>query len=502
MYNGKTLLILSVFLFFIVVFVAQSIESFKITKNNVADLKRQQVQQQFDNYLNMSEELSLLTKSVIFNDESFWHHISEAQRPEARELTRTVMYEKYLHFYETLKPRGVRQLHIHLPGGISFLRFHKPDKYGDSLINIRPTIKYVNEHLHPINGYEEGRVLGGYRYVYPIIRNDVFYGSIEISFSTDIPTYKLGLHSESTYEIIYRTENIQKAVWYDYQNTNYYPCVYFEGYSHIKSESSHIDGIDIKTKLSVKEKMNGVDKRDLKDLYTLVKADGKNYISIYVPIYGAITGEIAGYIWVLEHSVLIDEHESRLIIDITFSLLLLFIIIILLYLDKRENENKRILLQEANETDYLTDTKNRMIAEKTIEQKLSDIDNSTGSVVLIDIAAFKEINSIYGNVAGDNVLKSLSSIIKNNIDNDDLVSRWSGDKFLVIINKNILESKKIVENIISSVDNIKPKDHPKYDIYAVMTDINLHECLYNVIKKLDKLRHQSIYEECLNKVIF
>jgi hypothetical protein len=45
---------------------------------------------------------------------------------------------------------------------------HKPSKYGDNLTFIRESVAYVNKFKKPIDGFEEGRIFNGFRFVYPL----------------------------------------------------------------------------------------------------------------------------------------------------------------------------------------------------------------------------------------------------------------------------------------------------------------------------------------------
>ena len=55
------------------------------------------------------------------------------------------------------------------------------------------------------------------------------------------------------------------------------------------------------------------------------------------------------------------------------------------------------------------------------------------SVILIDIDKFKKYNDVYGHKKGDEVLFSLSSLIKNNIRKVDVFARWGGEEFIIIL---------------------------------------------------------------------
>jgi signal transduction histidine kinase/DNA-binding response OmpR family regulator len=103
--------------------------------------------------------------------------------PTTQAKIRAELYDKLSHVYTLLKRYNLKQLHFHLPDNRSFLRFHKPEKFGDDLTNIRETVRYVNEYKKPIDGFENGRVYNGYRYIYPLSYKDEHIGSVEVSFA-------------------------------------------------------------------------------------------------------------------------------------------------------------------------------------------------------------------------------------------------------------------------------------------------------------------------------
>ncbi len=68
---------------------------------------------------------------------------------------------------------GARQLHFHLaPGSTSFLRIHRPDKFGDNMDDVRHTIVRANTKLINVRGFETGRVVSGLRGVSPVFSYD------------------------------------------------------------------------------------------------------------------------------------------------------------------------------------------------------------------------------------------------------------------------------------------------------------------------------------------
>ncbi|MGL4601367.1 MAG: GGDEF domain-containing protein [Plesiomonas sp.] len=79
-------------------------------------------------------------------------------------------------------------------------------------------------------------------------------------------------------------------------------------------------------------------------------------------------------------------------------------------------------------TDGLTQLHNRhyfLSKQKNLKQRYS--------IIIIDIDNFKKINDTYGHNAGDQVLKGVANRIKNNARQDDLLIRWGGEEFVLIV---------------------------------------------------------------------
>jgi diguanylate cyclase len=82
--------------------------------------------------------------------------------------------------------------------------------------------------------------------------------------------------------------------------------------------------------------------------------------------------------------------------------------------------------------DPLTGLANRRRFEEQLEVKIRTA--SRFCLILIDLNGFKEVNDRLGHLAGDEVLKSFASKLRAQFPSADLVARWGGDEFAVIIN--------------------------------------------------------------------
>ncbi|POF32978.1 methyl-accepting chemotaxis protein [Roseibium marinum] len=77
----------------------------------------------------------------------------------------------------------IRQFQFHLPPAESFLRVHKPEKFGDDLSGFRHTVVATNTRGAPISGLEKGVAGLGNRGIAPIVHDGSHVGSVEFGLS-------------------------------------------------------------------------------------------------------------------------------------------------------------------------------------------------------------------------------------------------------------------------------------------------------------------------------
>ena len=94
------------------------------------------------------------------------------------------------------------------------------------------------------------------------------------------------------------------------------------------------------------------------------------------------------------------------------------------------------LEKEAN-TDALTGIPNRrgfnVIALEKYKDSLSK-DPKSPMVVMADIDFFKKVNDTFGHAAGDKVLRQVAAHLRKNVREDDVVARFGGEEFVLILN--------------------------------------------------------------------
>jgi diguanylate cyclase (GGDEF)-like protein len=109
----------------------------------------------------------------------------------------------------------------------------------------------------------------------------------------------------------------------------------------------------------------------------------------------------------------------------------LFIIFWLFKNIEKSDKNARQALQNQAELDYLTQLHNRYYLDRVFNQELSQ-NWQAYSVLFINVDKFKIINDQYGPLAGDQVLKEFSALLKTVFDDEDILVRHNSDEFIVI----------------------------------------------------------------------
>lgn len=131
-------------------------------------------------------------------------------------------------------------------------------------------------------------------------------------------------------------------------------------------------------------------------------------------------------------------------------------------------ERKRLEqhLKKVAQQDALTKLLNSRAISKRLEEELIRAKryNSDLSCMMLDVDYFKVINDKFGHQRGDQILKRVASIIKNALRRSDIVGRYGGDEFFVILTETKPENAKIaaerLRKIVSSLNFKLPHSAP------------------------------------------
>ncbi|MEA3383530.1 MAG: ATP-binding protein [Campylobacterota bacterium] len=308
-------------------------------------------------------------------------------KPEVIELfkdkNRQELYDELKPSYDYLLSVSFKQIHFHTKENISFLRMHRPSKYGDDLTKYRYSVKYANINKQFISGLEMGRIMPGFRFVYPLFdSNNNHLGTVESSFAVEAFSKKLKkLYNVRTSFII--DKSITKKELFKSELNSYIKSIESDNYLILKSsiDEKILKNLD-KLKLQFSNELKDIveDNIKTKKVFTIDTYINKNYKLItFLPIKDIQKNNI-GYFVIYRDSQQLKEYTEQIIYKYIISFLFFTGLMFFLY---RELNNKEFLKKEiASKTKKLQDTAVQLEEQTT---QLETLNNSLEEKIKIEV---------------------------------------------------------------------------------------------------------------------
>ncbi|MGE0268444.1 MAG: diguanylate cyclase [Candidatus Omnitrophota bacterium] len=105
-------------------------------------------------------------------------------------------------------------------------------------------------------------------------------------------------------------------------------------------------------------------------------------------------------------------------------------------------------------TDPITQIYNYRLFSQSLDREISRFKREKNdlAIFMMDLDSFKSYNDTYGHIEGDELLKNLGKILKENLRESDIVCRYAGDEFCVVLpNTNIEGAQKAAEKVVKGV---------------------------------------------------
>lgn len=283
-------------------------------------------------------DLSMVLFNEIYNQppvptlmRKAWH-VDEAGRREIR----AELYRLLLPTFQRLQENHFRQIHFHLPDGTSFLRMHKPEKFGDNILAARESVRLALAEKRHVRGFETGKLFHAFRHVTPIIVDGELVGSIE----TSVPFYAFAKWMTSSfakdYKLLLRKEVIDEKL-FDWARSYYAPAPLNPGFVHEKADlemnsqvkhPGHLAAaVGDEIELAIREQAAPL--LPLYQPFALpARAGGKTYVVAFNPLKN-IKGDPVGYIYsfTVDHTLAAFRRGSQLTYGLVTSLLLLLLVL-------------------------------------------------------------------------------------------------------------------------------------------------------------------------------
>ncbi|WP_304545023.1 sensor domain-containing diguanylate cyclase [Sulfurimonas microaerophilic] len=444
----------------------------------------------------LSEMAEVLYDTMVYDPKisEIMHQATITTDLQKEALLRAELYQLLQKKYEYMKKLGVRQLHFHAPGAVSFLRFHRVEKFGDSLAGIRESLMYVNKSKKPVECFEEGRIFNGFRHVYPLFYNKEFVGSVEISYSFKaFLNHMLKINPNASYLFLMNQEVIDTKV-FDDEKRNYIKSD-FDGYSIDKNTLNNNMGISLDEIFAINKKISKRISKDLqkKENFTvdtfIGQLQNKSVLVSFIGIKNFEEKKVA-YMVGYSYSVTMDifnKRATQMALLLTFVNVVLTLLLIILF------RNEKLKTQRASEEaihDPLTGVLNRRGFDNILDYKasISRRYDSDMSVIFFDIDHFKEVNDSYGHDIGDTILQEISDVIKANIRESDIFARWGGEEFILVLPQTSMQEGVILAEKLRA--EIKRYHFTKVEALTCsfgVTQLHDDESVDELLKRADEL---------------
>lgn len=161
---------------------------------------------------------------------------------------------------------------------------------------------------------------------------------------------------------------------------------------------------------------------------------------------------------------MVDPTESTIFWTFTmlwfmFPILLGGMLLLEILLTQWRRREKKV--HTLSQIDPLTGLFNRRTTHDRLNQliKAKNTDAAMHAVILLDLDLFKNINDVYGHSVGDEVLKLVANNLQNNIRDEDMVGRFGGEEFIIILsNTSRQQTEDIAERCRTELMKLRLSD--------------------------------------------
>ena len=166
------------------------------------------------------------------------------------------------------------------------------------------------------------------------------------------------------------------------------------------------------------------------------------------------------------------------------------------YLKKVTSAHRK--LQEMATTDPLTGLFNRRHMTHLAKKELSRHERSGHPVsfIVLDVDHFKVINDQHGHEAGDYVLTQVARVIKEQLRTQDMVARWGGEEFLVLLPDTTIDdaqigAERVRQGLLDHEWRVPSGELITLTISAGVSELNRSDDFNSAINRADRALYNS-----------
>ncbi|WP_170151113.1 diguanylate cyclase [Caminibacter pacificus] len=357
-----------------------------------------------------------LIKDLIFDKKIISMIEDYIQNPG--EKTRDDLIVELFPKYLVLKKYKVSQFHLMLPNGASLIRFNDVNKFGDIVNEMAKAANYIKFKKEPFSGFILTKEGLKFVNIFPLYKEGIHLANIEIAFNyRDFLMHVFNRH--------YIAFLIDKKFL---PNSKMPLCKLNPNYVIDGDVCKYFNKVHVKVDFNKHINILG------------------NYIVFSYPIY-SFNKKIGYFIKIIPISsikeikdISLSYTNSVILIAVIYFIILFFLILYYRF----------VVVKRVADLDKLTQIYNRRGCEKFLKSY------KDYSIILIDIDHFKQINDTYGHDIGDKILQEFGKLLKSSVRANDIVCRWGGEEFLIILPHTSYENAaEVAEKIRKKVEETK-----------------------------------------------
>jgi len=486
-----SLFLITTFIFVILlVFLYFTSEKNNNIENYLNSLKNQYITQYAITYENFNK-LAQNSFYGIINKPEIYNLVKQAYQKDEKtqKIYRDQLYEKLIADYTRLNEFNFKQMQFHFPDNSSFLRMHKPEIFGDSLVDYRHSVEYVNKELKPINGYEIGKIIDGFRFVYPLFDEELFHiGSVELSVDSRFfdKSFEKGFNVDSHFLV---KKSIAQNKMFS-ENFNEFEISY-ENSKYIYSENveeENIHYVDMEF-YSLDEKASINQKMENSETFIIYKKYKNSYLTVcFLPIIDTEGQTNTAYMVLYKYSDVIEQIK-----DNYFNMIVILILFILFFIFYIRYKYIQIKKEKNKEYIYLQQTK--MVALGEMIQNISHQWRQPLSVISILASGLKlkkecdilEDKEFYENL--DGILKN-TNYLSQTIEDFRNYFDESLEKKNFNLKNLISQSTLIFKEELNAKDLILIENTEDIDLYSY--EHELKQVLINLLKNAKDFTKEGV----------
>ena len=187
------------------------------------------------------------------------------------------------------------------------------------------------------------------------------------------------------------------------------------------------------------------------------------------------------------------DSGSFAILAIAVSVLTL-LITILMYIAQSNRRKFTAKTTKMAQVDTLTGLLNRAYFTELFENMIEEKPEDKYAILFMDLDGFKDINDSYGHNMGDKVLRVVANRLVMSARREDLVSRFGGDEFAMLIAYNSIDQVRYVANkVVKAIDEVMIIDDNEYNV-GVSVGVAIYPEHARSVDDLYKVADNAMYK--------